>query len=109
MKYEHKTFAGTEVGVVQVICFVLAPIMIVLTVLNQMGKITFETKWFARKIAEKQASLQTAEGIAVDTQTSSVDEQQAVPDNASQQSEQDVSNNSEEIPTDDVTTSNKTN
>ena len=109
LKYEHKTFAGTEVGVVQVICFVLAPIMIVLTVLNQMGKITFETKWFARKIAEKQASLQTAEGIAVDTQTSSVDEQQAVPDNASQQSEQDVSNNSEEIPTDDVTTSNKTN
>lgn len=83
LKYEHKTFGDSGVGIVQVICFVVAPIAIVLAVLNQMGKISFETKWFAGVIAKQQEKLamqkanqQTDDQNTVnDTQLSSENEQ----------------------------------
>ncbi len=81
LKYEHKTFGGSNVGVVQVICFVIAPIAIVLTVLNQMGKISFETKWFARVIATNQQRLAEAQS-AQNTEQKGEDKDEKTADNA---------------------------
>ncbi len=84
LKYEHKTFGGSNVGVVQVICFVVAPIAIVLTVLNQMGKISFETKWFAGVIAANQqrlAEAQIAQNEEKQSESQS-DNQQELPDDS---------------------------
>ena len=45
-KIEHVTFPGTEIGVIQVICYCAALVAVVVMVLNQKGVVRFQSKCF---------------------------------------------------------------
>ncbi len=62
-KYEHETFGDSEVGVVQVICYVVCAVAMVLLILVQTGKIRMETKWFQRSIANKAFEMRCDEQL----------------------------------------------
>ncbi len=50
------TFGNSDVKVVQVICYIAFIVCIVLQILLQYGKISFETKWF-EKMCESKLSV----------------------------------------------------
>ena len=52
------TFGDSDVKVVQVICYIVFAVTIVLQVLLQLGKINFETKWFADMCDKKMKSAE---------------------------------------------------
>lgn len=54
IKFEKANIGNTNIGVVQVMCLCMFVISIVLQVLLQMGKISFETRWF-RNLCEAKA------------------------------------------------------
>lgn len=47
------TFGDSDVKIVQVICYIVFAVTIVLQVLLQLGKINFETKWFEKMCVKK--------------------------------------------------------
>ncbi len=51
------TFGDSDVKVVQVICYIVFAVTIVLQVLLQFGKLNFETKWFANMCDKKLADV----------------------------------------------------
>ncbi len=53
------TFGDSDVKVVQVICYIVFAVTIVLQVLLQFGKLNFETKWFAN-LCDKKLAYVTA-------------------------------------------------
>lgn len=52
-KVEHKNFEGTDIGIVQVICYAMLAVGLVLLVLVQTGKLRLETKWFQGVIRQE--------------------------------------------------------
>lgn len=56
-KIEHETIGNTDIGIVQVICYTMCIVAIVLLGLVQTGKIRLQTKWFARQIELKEFEL----------------------------------------------------
>lgn len=60
------TIGNTEIKMVQLICYIMLIVAIVLMILLQLGKIRFETKWFQRlceKKREETAKKLAAEGV----------------------------------------------
>ncbi len=51
------TFGDSDVKVVQVICYIVFAVTIVLQVLLQFGKLNFEAKWFANMCDKKLADV----------------------------------------------------
>ena len=71
------TFGNSNVKVVQVICYVVFVVCIVLQVLLQLGKINFETKWFAnicnKRLDAASQKTETARMTSTSTQANCED------------------------------------
>ena len=80
------TFGNSDVKVVQVICYIVFVVCIVLQVLLQLGKINFETKWFKnlceKKLDDTCQKVRKARFVSTDDATPSDNSQEQTAEEA---------------------------